>query len=257
MIERRGVHLREGASRAGARHRRGRVRGVRRRRTGCSVRGTRCGGSPAPGFAGGLSLPAGVARVVADLRDDASVRAAFALPVRRGLPPRRAGTGTRLPRRPRRVLARPTSAAPWRSSGARGAGRLAAAAGRRVDLRGVRRARRCPRSPRTSRRSRRTRTGRASSPRTGPRRPGRHRAIGAVGLRGLRRRRWLPGHADRDETRLVPKAVAVVQGRAPELVVNGDGGAVRDYVHVADMADAFALRARRVPPGPLDGIQRG
>jgi UDP-glucose 4-epimerase len=64
-------------------------------------------------------------------------------------------------------------------------------------------------------------------------------AIGAVSLRAFNIAGGLPGHADRDETRLVPKVVAVAQGRAPELVVNGDGSVVRDYVHVADMADAF------------------
>ena len=74
-------------------------------------------------------------------------------------------------------------------------------------------------------------------------------AIGAVSLRAFNVAGGLPGHADRDETRLVPKAVAVVQGRAPELVVNGDGGAVRDYVHVADMADAFARALDACRPG--------
>ena len=59
----------------------------------------------------------------------------------------------------------------------------------------------------------------------------------------------LPGHADRDETRLVPKAVAVARGRAAELVVNGDGSVVRDYVHVADMADAFARALDACRPG--------
>ncbi len=74
-------------------------------------------------------------------------------------------------------------------------------------------------------------------------------AIGAISLRAFNVAGGLPGHADRDETRLVPKAVAVVQGRAPELVVNGDGGAVRDYVHVTDMADAFARALDACRPG--------
>ena len=74
-------------------------------------------------------------------------------------------------------------------------------------------------------------------------------SIGAVSLRAFNVAGGLPGHADRDETRLVPKAVAVVQGRAPELVVNGDGGAVRDYVHVADMADAFVRALDACRPG--------
>jgi UDP-glucose 4-epimerase len=64
-------------------------------------------------------------------------------------------------------------------------------------------------------------------------------AIGAVSLRAFNIAGGVPGHPDRDETRLIPKLVAVAQGRAPELAVNGDGSAVRDYVHVADMAEAF------------------
>jgi UDP-glucose 4-epimerase len=64
-------------------------------------------------------------------------------------------------------------------------------------------------------------------------------AIGAVSLRAFNIAGGVPGHPDRDETRLIPKLVAVAQGRAPELAVNGDGSAVRDYVHVADMAAAF------------------
>ncbi|MBV9011765.1 MAG: NAD-dependent epimerase/dehydratase family protein [Pseudonocardiales bacterium] len=39
----------------------------------------------------------------------------------------------------------------------------------------------------------------------------------------------------------MPQLLAVQQGRAPELVVNGEGTAVRDFVHVADMATAFLL----------------
>jgi UDP-glucose 4-epimerase len=74
-------------------------------------------------------------------------------------------------------------------------------------------------------------------------------AIGAVSLRAFNVAGGLPGHADRDETRLVPKAVAVARGRAPELVVNGNGRVVRDYVHVADMADAFARALDACLPG--------
>jgi UDP-glucose 4-epimerase len=74
-------------------------------------------------------------------------------------------------------------------------------------------------------------------------------AIGAVSLRAFNVAGGVAGHGDRDETRLIPKLVAVARGRAPELAVNGDGSAVRDYVHVADMADAFVRALPACRPG--------
>src|SRR5262249_17060257 len=66
-------------------------------------------------------------------------------------------------------------------------------------------------------------------------------AIGAISLRAFNVAGALPGHPDRDTTRLIPQLLAVQQGRAPELVVNGEGSAIRDFLHVADMARAFVL----------------
>lgn len=74
-------------------------------------------------------------------------------------------------------------------------------------------------------------------------------AIGAISLRAFNIAGGLPGHADRDETRLIPRLLAVQQDRAPELVVNGDGSAVRDFVHVADMAAAFVRALHACQPG--------
>ncbi|MGH3974384.1 MAG: NAD-dependent epimerase/dehydratase family protein, partial [Pseudonocardiaceae bacterium] len=74
-------------------------------------------------------------------------------------------------------------------------------------------------------------------------------AIGAISLRAFNVAGALPGHPDRDTTRLIPQLLAVQQGQAPELVVNGDGTAVRDFVHVADMATAFILALRACEPG--------
>ncbi len=74
-------------------------------------------------------------------------------------------------------------------------------------------------------------------------------ALGAVSLRAFTIAGALPGHPDRDETRLIPRLVAVAQGRAPRLTVNGDGSVVRDYVHVLDMADAFLRALDACRPG--------
>jgi UDP-glucose 4-epimerase len=74
-------------------------------------------------------------------------------------------------------------------------------------------------------------------------------AIGAISLRAFNVAGALPGHPDRDTTRLIPQLLAVQQGQAPELVVNGDGTAARDFVHVADMATAFVLALQACEPG--------
>lgn len=47
------------------------------------------------------------------------------------------------------------------------------------------------------------------------------------------------GRTDQDQSRIIPKALAVAHGTASHLQVNGDGTAVRDFVHVDDLARAF------------------
>ncbi|MGD8394382.1 MAG: UDP-glucose 4-epimerase GalE [Candidatus Eiseniibacteriota bacterium] len=57
------------------------------------------------------------------------------------------------------------------------------------------------------------------------------------------------------ETHLVPLAIEAALGRRPELVVHGDdyptpdGTCIRDYIHVADLADAHWRVAERLQPG--------
>lgn len=66
-------------------------------------------------------------------------------------------------------------------------------------------------------------------------------AIGSTSLRTFNVAGAARGRVDHDTTRLIPKLLAVQRGTAPEIVINGDGSAIRDFVHVADMAAAFVL----------------
>jgi len=70
------------------------------------------------------------------------------------------------------------------------------------------------------------------------------------------------GERHAQETHLIPIALQVAAGRRPELQVNGvryptpDGTAVRDYIHVLDLADAH-LRALDRAAGEAAGPDRG
>lgn len=58
------------------------------------------------------------------------------------------------------------------------------------------------------------------------------------------------GRTDEDLSRIIPKALAVAHGSAPRLEINGDGTAVRDLVHVDDLARAFAAAVDHPLTGP-------
>ncbi|MFF3221571.1 NAD-dependent epimerase/dehydratase family protein [Nocardia suismassiliense] len=57
----------------------------------------------------------------------------------------------------------------------------------------------------------------------------------------------IAGGADPDPTRIVPRVLAVAAGDDPYLAINGDGTAVRDYVHIDDAATAFAAAVAHLP----------
>ena len=59
--------------------------------------------------------------------------------------------------------------------------------------------------------------------------------LGAVVLRLFN----VASGADPDPTRIVPRVLAVAAGESPSVEVNGDGSAVRDFLHVNDAAQAF------------------
>jgi len=69
--------------------------------------------------------------------------------------------------------------------------------------------------------------------------------LGAIIVRLLN----VAGGKDPDPTRIVPRALAAAAGNGP-LEINGDGTAVRDYLHIEDAAAAFVASVDRIPvPG--------
>ncbi len=74
-------------------------------------------------------------------------------------------------------------------------------------------------------------------------------ALAAVSLRCFNVAGATPQTLDNDLTRVIPKALAVAAGVAPHFVMNGDGSSVRDYLHVADLADAYAAALDAAKPG--------
>jgi len=73
--------------------------------------------------------------------------------------------------------------------------------------------------------------------------------IGAVSLRAFNIAGASSGRADHDLTRLIPKILAVQARYADGVTINGDGSAIRDFVHVDDMADAFGRSIEVCEPG--------
>lgn len=78
-------------------------------------------------------------------------------------------------------------------------------------------------------------------------------AVGAVSLRFAN----VAGPGDGDPTRLVPAVLAAAAGRSGPFVVNGDGSAVRDLVHVADAARAVVAALAVATPGTHRAVPVG
>jgi UDP-glucose 4-epimerase len=83
------------------------------------------------------------------------------------------------------------------------------------------------------------------------------RYFNAAGAHGAR------GEDHRPESHLVPRLCAHLLGRLPDLAIHGsdyptpDGTAIRDYVHVYDLARAHALALEALRPGELRVVNLG
>jgi UDP-glucose 4-epimerase len=70
-------------------------------------------------------------------------------------------------------------------------------------------------------------------------------SVGAVTLRCFN----LAGAADPDQTRIISACLRAAAGLIPQVTVNGDGSAVREFTHVTDAARAFRLALEVARPG--------
>jgi UDP-glucose 4-epimerase len=75
------------------------------------------------------------------------------------------------------------------------------------------------------------------------------RMIGAVTLRAGNVAGAVSGRGDHDLTRIIPRVISVAAGYAPFVAINGDGTALRDYLHVDDFATACVLALLSCRPG--------
>lgn len=75
------------------------------------------------------------------------------------------------------------------------------------------------------------------------------RTVGAISLRVFNAAGSVAGYGDPDETRIIPRTLLAAAGLRPALSLNGDGSAIRDFVHVDDVARAYVAA--------LDGCRAG
>ncbi|MCG5440299.1 NAD-dependent epimerase/dehydratase family protein [Micromonospora foliorum] len=82
-------------------------------------------------------------------------------------------------------------------------------------------------------------------------------AIGAVILRPFNIAGAVDGVTDTDRARIIPNVLRAVTGELDHVALNGDGAAVRDFVHVADVATAVRLALTVCVPGASQTINLG
>ncbi|MEU8209996.1 NAD-dependent epimerase/dehydratase family protein [Micromonospora sp. NPDC049044] len=82
-------------------------------------------------------------------------------------------------------------------------------------------------------------------------------AIGAVILRPFNIAGAVDGVTDTDGARIIPNVFRAITGELDQVTLNGDGAAVRDFVHVADVAVAVRLALTACTPGISQTINIG
>ena len=74
-------------------------------------------------------------------------------------------------------------------------------------------------------------------------------AIGAVTVRPFNIAGAVDGVGDTDTARIIPNIFRAITGQLSHVTLNGDGAAVRDFVHVADVAEGVRLALTACTPG--------
>ncbi|WP_327033923.1 NAD-dependent epimerase/dehydratase family protein [Micromonospora ureilytica] len=82
-------------------------------------------------------------------------------------------------------------------------------------------------------------------------------AIGATILRPFNIAGAVDGVTDTDRARIIPNVFRAITGELDHVTLNGDGAAVRDFVHVADVATAVRLALTVCAPGTSQTINLG
>ncbi|MFK4245407.1 NAD-dependent epimerase/dehydratase family protein [Micromonospora chokoriensis] len=82
-------------------------------------------------------------------------------------------------------------------------------------------------------------------------------AVGAVVLRPFNIAGAVDGVTDTDRARIIPNVFRAITGELDHVTLNGDGAAVRDFVHVADVASAIRLALAACAPGSCQLVNLG
>ncbi|WP_431887028.1 NAD-dependent epimerase/dehydratase family protein [Micromonospora wenchangensis] len=82
-------------------------------------------------------------------------------------------------------------------------------------------------------------------------------AIGAITVRPFNIAGAIDGVTDTDGARIIPNVFRAITGHLDYITLNGDGSAVRDFVHVADVANAVRLTLGSCVPGVWQTINLG